>query len=51
MCFIIVALVLPLILSSYTRQLLITNKQIIYRDESGAEIPNDHPDVKDIRRY
>ncbi|CAF3371680.1 unnamed protein product, partial [Rotaria sp. Silwood2] len=42
---------LPLILSPYTRQLLIKNKHIIYRNDLGLEIPNDNPDVKHIRRY
>jgi ACR3 family arsenite efflux pump ArsB len=49
--FIIVALALPLILAPYTRQLLIKNKYIIYRDDLGMDIPNDDPDIKHIRRY
>ncbi|CAF4641081.1 unnamed protein product [Rotaria sp. Silwood2] len=47
----IVNIALPLILSPYTRQLLIKNKHIIYRNDLGLEIPNDNPDVKHIRRY
>ncbi|CAF3819351.1 unnamed protein product [Rotaria sordida] len=39
---------LPLILSPYTRQLLIKNKHIIYRDDLELEISNDSPDVKYI---
>jgi hypothetical protein len=47
----IVTLALPLILAKYNRRLLIKNKHIIYRDEEGDEISNDHPDVQGIRRY